>query len=633
MERKLIALVAALALVACHHSPSTPTPDAGSNTPDAGQVPMTPRIYQLFVRTFGNTNLTNQYDGDIQTNGCGKFADINDAALQSLADLGVTHIWLTGVLRQATLTDYSSVDPKLGPDDPDIVKGRAGSPYAVRDYFDVSPDYAIDPANRMNEFKSLINRIHAHGMKAIIDLVPNHVARSYGSIVHPELDFGANDDKTQFFVPSNNFFYLPDPAGEPLQLTYPQGAPARAGLDGRFGPEDASDVAHTPKATGNNQASHAPSATDWYEVIKLNYGYNFADHTTHYSPVPDTWTKVDAVLAYWQAMGVDGFRCDFAHWIPVEAWKYLIGNAKKRGPVYFFGEAYDDPSTAPPGWSADAFVNAGFDALYDYKLYNVVKGIYASTNWANDIDGLLPSGTLSGHMLRYAENHDERRAASAITPGDPSNSGFGSPETGFAVTALLHLLGTDPVMLYNGQEVGEPGNEAEGFGGNDGRTTIFDYWTMPEFAKWVDGHNYDGAQLSDEQKALRASYVSLWALRKVPAIADGLFFSLQAYNKAAGAYGQQGHWVYSFLRTDPDRGQTFLIVVNLDPSSAYTPKVRVTSEAMNRARLPGDATAITLIDRLSAFSAQGTAQDLINVGLQVDLPPSTARVLEVKVAK
>lgn len=632
MERKLIALLAALAVAGCHKSTQT-TSDAGN--PDAGQaeVPMTPRIYQLFVRTFGNTNVTNQYDGDLHTNGCGKFDDVNDAALTSLHDLGVTHVWLTGVLRQATLTDWSSVDPKLGPDDPDIVKGRAGSPYAVRDYFDVSPDYATNPSNRIAEFKALIDRVHAHGMKAVIDLVPNHVARSYGSVVHPELDFGANDDKTQFFIASNNFFYLPDPAGEPLQLSYPQGAPTRAGLDGRFAPEDASDVAHTPRATGNNQTSHTPSATDWYEVVKLNYGFNFVDRSTHYAPIPDTWNKVDAIIAYWQAMGVDGFRCDFAHWVPVEAWSWLIGRARQRGSVYFFGEAYDDPSSAPPGWSAGAFIQAGFDGLYDYQLYNVVKGIYASTNWANDIDAQLPSDARAGHLVRYAENHDERRAASPITPGDPGNSGFGSADTGFAVTALLHLLGPDPVMLYNGQEVGEPGQGAEGFGGDDGRTSIFDYWAMPEFAKWVNGHAYDGAQLSDAQKSLRARYASLWALRREPAIAEGLFFSLQSYNKASAEFGQQGHWAYAFLRSDPDRGQTFLVVVNLDPASAYAPKVRITSEALNRARLPTGSTAITLADRLSGFTASVSAQDLINVGVQVDLPPSTVRVLELKAAQ
>ncbi|MBS2031342.1 MAG: alpha-amylase [Deltaproteobacteria bacterium] len=631
MERRLILASAALLLGACHASHSSAN-DGGT---DAGlpEVTMSPRIYQLFVRTFGNTNSTNQYDGDINTNGCGKFNDINDAALDSLSKFGVTHIWLTGVIRQATLTDYSTVDPRLAADDPDIVKGRAGSPYAIRDYFDVSPDYASGPTQRMAEFQSLIARIHAHNMKAIIDLVPNHVARSYGSAIKPELDFGASDDKAQFFSPSNNFFYLVDPAGQPLQLSYPQGAPPRAGLDGRFAPEDSSDATRIPRATGNNQTSHTPSATDWYEAIKLNYGFNFVDQSTHYQPTPDTWIKVDAIVAYWQAMGVDGFRCDFAHWVPVDFWKWMIARARARGAVYFFAEAYDSaPQDTVPGYSQSAMLNAGFDALYDYQLYNVVKGIFASTNWANDIDAQVPTDARAGHLLRYTENHDERRVASAITQGDPGNSGFGSPQTGFAVTALLHLLGPDPVMIYNGQEVGEPGAGAEGFGGDDGRTTIFDYWSMPEFRKWVNDHAYDGAQLSDDQKALRTQYSALWALRNEPAIADGLFFSQQTLNKVASEYGEQGHWVYSFVRTDPDRGQTFLVIVNLNPASAYSPKVRLTSESLNRAHLPTDSTALTLSDRLSAFSTQDSASDIVNVGVEIDLPPATARVLELKAA-
>ena len=587
---------------------------------------MSPRIYQLFVRTFGNTNLTNQYDGDIATNGCGKFADINDAALDSLAALGVTHLWLTGVVRQATLTDYASVDPRLAADDPDIVKGRAGSPYAIRDYFDVSPDLAVDPANRMAEFEALLGRIHAHGMKALIDLVPNHVSRGYGSVVKPALDFGANDDKTQFFAPQNNFFYLPDPPGQPLQLSYPPGAPARAGIDGAFAPEDGSDVAHTPRATGNNQTSHSPAASDWYEAVKLNYGYDFVDGSTHYDPIPDTWNKVDAIVAYWQAKGVDGFRCDFAHWIPIEFWRWMIARARARAPVYFFGEAYDNPD-APPGYSPQAMIGAGFDALYDYKLYNLVKGIFAGPNWANDLDAQLPTDARAGHLLRYTENHDECRVAAPVKPGDPGNSGFGSVDTGFAVTALVQLLGPDPVLLYNGQEVGEPGAGAEGFGGDDGRTTIFDYWAMPELAKWVNGHAYDGGQLSNAQRALRQRYASLWALRKEPAIAEGLFFSQQSLNKSAAEYGEQGHWVYTFIRSDPVRGQAFLIIVNLNPSSAYQPLVRLSPAALQSAHLEG--IALSFADRLSPFTAQAEA----NAPVQIDLPPATARVLEIRAAR
>jgi glycosidase len=628
VERELSILAALCLLLGCHHSADVrPSPDAGAPV----EVIMTPRIYQLFVRTFGNVNLTNQYDGDIKTNGCGKFEDINEAALNRLKDLGATHLWLTGVLRQATLTDYSAVDARLTPDDPDIVKGRAGSPYAIRDYFDVSPDYARDPVHRLEEFQALVRRIHTHGMKAVIDLVPNHVGRSYRSVVKPQLDFGKDDDRTTFFKPSNDFYYLVDPPGAPLLLSYPAGAPPRAGRDGRFIPEDGTSIERTPRATGNNQTSHSPGSTDWYEVIKLNYGYNFVDGTSHYDPLPPSWTKMDAVIEYWQAQGVDGFRCDFSHWVPVEFWRWAIGRARQRGPVYFFAEVYDNPDAAP-GYSKAAFIGAGFDALYDGDLYNGVKRIFAGGGSANDLDGLIGTGVRAGHDLRYAENHDERRAASPVTAGDPGNSGFGSTEGGFAVTALLHLLGPDPVLLYNGQEVGEPGLGAEGYGGDDGRTTIFDYWAMPEYAKWVNGHAYDGAGLSDLQRALRRRYASLWSLRQEPAIAQGEFFSLQPANQTAAEYGEQGRWVYAYVRTDPERGQSFLVVVNLSDSRAFQPHLRLTSEALNRARLPHDGATIELNDRLSAFTTRGSGAELLSTGVQVDLPPSTARVLELRAA-
>jgi glycosidase len=630
MKRLLAGLLSLGVLAGCSKPPckclflTDGGPDAG---PDTSEVAVKPRIYQLLVRHFGNANTTNAYDGDLATNGSGKLADINDAALDALKGLGVTHLWLTGVVRQATLSDFSSVDPALGPDDPDIVKGKAGSPYAVRDYFDVSPEIATVPANRVAEFKALVARIHAHGLKAVIDFVPNHVSRGYKSVVKPELDFGLHDDPSQFFSPQNHFFYLAQPAGQALQLSYPPGAPVHAGQDGRFGPEDGTTLARTPKATGDNLTSPNPSANDWYEVVKLNYGFNFVDRTTHYDPQPALWGQMDQVLSHWQGLGVDGFRCDFSHWIPVEFWSWAIGRAKARQPAYFFAEAYDNPDAAP-GYSKAAFVRAGFDALYDSAAYNTVKGIYASTNWANDLEQALPAADVEGHLLRYAENHDERRAASPVTPGDPGNSGFGTAQAGFAVTALLHLLGPEPTLVYAGQELGEKGAGREGFGGDDGRTSIFDYWSPPALAAWSNGHAYDGAQLNADAKDLRAQYVALGAVLAEPAF-SGKRFSLQPANKAQAAFGEQGHWVYGFLRFDPDRGQTFLVLANLNPSVAYTPKVKLPTEAMTEARLD-PAASYALVDRWSALNLSASGAELTSPGVVVDLPALTVRVLEIK---
>ena len=165
-------------------------------------------IYQVFTRLFGNQNTQNKPWGTLEENGVGKFNDFDDKALKEIRELGVSHIWYTGVLHHAMVTDYTSYG--ISNDDPDVVKGRAGSPYAVKDYYNVDPDMAVDPAKRMEEFEALIERTHKNGMKVIIDIVPNHVARKYEGKNNPEgvTDFGANDDTSVAYAKDNNFYYV-----------------------------------------------------------------------------------------------------------------------------------------------------------------------------------------------------------------------------------------------------------------------------------------------------------------------------------------------------------------------------------------------------------------------------------------
>ena len=272
------------------------------------------------------------------------------------------------------------------------------------------------------------------------------------------------------------------------------------------------------KVTGNNVVSWTPSINDWYETIKLNYGFNFVDRQTREfpsaaapdKPVPDTWKKMAAIIDYWESLGVDGFRCDMSHMVPPEFWKWVIEQArKKNSDLIFIGEAYDnDPAKVPGAESAASgkptnvmvdLLNAGFNAVYDDPTYRAIKKIYEGPGWANDIDfGRDP--LVFERSLRYAENHDEVRLA--------ANSQWGGHgmKIGVPVSAILFGLSRGPVMLYNGQEVGEPGAGVEGFGSDDARTSIFDYWSMPELVKWVNGHKYDGGKLSNDQKQLRASY-------------------------------------------------------------------------------------------------------------------------------
>src|SRR5580698_619408 len=160
-------------------------------------------IYQLLPRLFGNIKQTNKFYGSIEENGVGKFGNINDKALGEIKKMGFTHVWYTGVIEHATMTDYSQYSIK--PDDPDVVKGRAGSPYAIKDYYDVDPDLAIDVKNRVGEYEALIKRTHSNGLKVIMDFVPNHVARTYASDAKPSnvRDFGQDDDKTKAFSAKN----------------------------------------------------------------------------------------------------------------------------------------------------------------------------------------------------------------------------------------------------------------------------------------------------------------------------------------------------------------------------------------------------------------------------------------------
>jgi glycosidase len=591
-----------------------------------------PVIYQLFVRTFGNVNETRKPGGTMAENGCGKFAQINDAALESIAAMGFTHIWLTGVLEQASGTAY----PNRPADDADILKGVAGSPYAIKDYFDVCPDYAMDPEQRMDEFKSLLERCRKHGFKVLIDFVPNHVARSYSSDVRPEHSFGADDRRDVFFDRDNHFFYLqPDHPGGGAPLKLPtEGKP---GCDGLFDLER-----DFGRVTGNNVISWSPSINDWYETVKLNYGHDFTQgrFTAHLpgadanpEQVPKTWRTMDAVLAYWQEMGVDGFRVDMAHMVPMEFWRWVVTRCRGRSSgVFFAAEAYDnDPAKLTDGHVLDELLNAGFDAVYDDPSYDVLEGLYDSGKWANDLDPLTFTGGRFHKSLRYGENHDEVRLASSKEWG-----GLGM-KVGRPVSAVLYALGRGPIMMYNGQEIGEPAYGAEGFGGDDARTSIFDYWSMPEFTKWVNDGKFDGGRLSPEQIALRQWYAKLLRATQDKAFTDGEFYGLNHANKENPKFGRigdesvSGHWLYAFLRSDRASGRASLVVANFHGSDSIRgASVRIPEDARNFIGRSADANW-KFTDRLDSDWSCSIAPGQLEIdGLALpDMPPCSALILEI----
>jgi glycosidase len=585
-----------------------------------------PVIYQMLPRLFGNTCEAPKWNGTLQENGVGKFADINTAALDSLKAMGFTHLWLTGVIEQASGTSY----PGRPADPPALLKGIAGSPYAIRDYFDVCPDYAMNPARRIDEFRELVARCHAHGLRVIIDFVPNHVARSYDSDVRPDLSFGAGDNRSVFFARDNHFFYL--------NASHPGGGPPLRLPDDVFTPESTFG-----RVTGNNAVTWAPSTHDWYETVKLNYGHDFTTgRDTSHLPGPDitpedvprTWRTMDEILAHWQRLGVDGFRCDMAHMVPIEFWAWVVKRCRAReADVFFAAEAYDnDPQKLTDAHVLDELLRVGFDAVYDDPVYDVLEAIYDDGKWSNDIDPLTFTGARFHRSLRYAENHDEVRLANPHTWG-----GLGM-EVGRPVSAVLFAMGRGPLMLYHGQEIGEPAIGSEGFCGDNARTSIFDYTTMPEFTKWVNGGKYDGGNLSPAQQGLRAWVAQLIHATQARAFTHGEFYGLNHANMGNPAFGRidgetvSGHWLYAFLRHDASTSSSALVVANFHPHHTIE---NATIQIPDHARGYLGRTNPTewkFTDTLATnWSTRVAASTLADPGLKLPpLPPLSAMILAIE---
>ena len=489
---------------------------------------MKPVIYQLFPRLYTNLNSRLTRGGDISQNGVGKMNQITTEILTDLHSLGATHVWLTGVIEHATATDYSAFG--IASDNPAVVKGKAGSPYAIKDYYDIDPDIAENIDNRIDEFKALLRRIHDCGMCAVIDFVPNHVARHYVSDAKPSgvADFGTNDRTDWFFAHDNNFYYM----NEPLSV------------DG----VDISGYCENPaRATGNDCFSPRPHKNDWYETVKLNYGIDYSNGSRHFDPIPDTWHKMLHILRYWAEMGIDGFRCDMAFMVPVEFWRWAIPQIKAiNSKLLFIAEIYDVDLYR-------TFIDAGFDYLYDkVNLYDMLVGIErqgwhadAITSCWQRVDGIEP------HMLNFLENHDEVRFASSFYAHKAENA--------LPSLVVSALLGTGAFMVYQGQELGEKGEDDEGFSGPNGRTTIFDYWSIKSV------RDYLSRRATKKSLALRATYSKVLNLcNSSKAISDGGFFDLTYANYDNPSFSTARH--FAFLRHYDD--EVLLIVVNFDDKPA-----------------------------------------------------------------
>lgn len=588
----------------------------------APQLEGKPVIYQVFTRLFGNKNTTNKPWGTVAENGVGKFEDFTGDALKGIKELGVTHIWFTGVLHHALITDYTAFG--IANDDADVVKGRAGSPYAVKDYYSVNPDLAVDPAHRLAEFKALIERTHKYDMKVIIDIVPNHIARGYHSLDKPEgiEDFGASDDKTVEYARDNNFYYV---VGQDFEVPVIDGDQPDLGQDGKFKESPA-------KWTGNGSRKAQPDAGDWYETVKVNYGvrpdgshdfpslpegYDDKDAAAHFTfwqgqDVPDSWTKFHDIALYWLDMGVDGFRYDMAEMVPVEFWSYLNSAIKIKNPeAFLLGEIYQ------PDIYRDYIKFGKMDYLYDkVGLYDTLRGLIKGERFASEIIGVQNNVIdIEAHMLHFLENHDEQRIASTDFAGDANKA---KP-----AMVVSSLIGSSPTMLYFGQDVGEAGDGDAGFG-KATRTSIHDYSGVPAHQRWMNGGKFDGGMLNPSEIELRHFYRRLLNFSARSSALNGDYAEIHSMNVAnTSGYSER---LFSFVRW---RGSDKLIIVsNFDSDANYTFDLIVPANVISAWQLEDGNYAV--VDQLYGKSS-ATLSVKKGVGtLSVSLGPLQSYAFEVK---
>lgn len=525
-----------------------------------------PIIYQILPRLWGNDNTDCKKNGSFAENGTGRFSDIDDSVLEYIKWLGCSHVWYTGVLRHSTQSDEAGCMPSH----PQFVKGKAGSPYAICDYYDVNPYLADVPKNRMTEFETLLERTHKAGLKMIIDFVPNHVSRDYGK-VHPSEGhpiLGAEDDKNVHWRAENDFFYYP---GEELIL------PTKA-------PKGMKPYHEIPAmATGNNCYSPEPGINDWYETVKINYGDS---HTP-------TWDRMFDIVDFWASKGVDGFRCDMVELVPEGFMTWLIREIKAKHPdVIFIAEVYKKELYK------EYVRNVGFDYLYDKSgLYDTLRTVVeknASDNgmpvelWQS-ATGITRNwqflGDLQPYMLNFLENHDEQRFASDFFGKDARNT--------FAPLYVSLFLNTAPFMIYFGEEVGERGMDEEGFSGRDGRTTIFDWWSIGSVQrlrkviasgeyKSLDVSRIAEAGLSKDEAEIFCRFAQATRIASEDqAIVKGTTYDLCYCNLSSDGFDKNRH--FAFLRDYKEH--TVMVVANFSNREA-TMKLTIPAHAFEWMEIP-----------------------------------------------
>jgi glycosidase len=547
-------------------------------------------VYQVFTRLFGNKNTNNKPWGTIEENGVGKFNDFTDKALQEIRDLGVSHIWYTGVPHHALIGDYTAIG--LSNDDPDVVKGRAGSPYAVKDYYNVNPDLAVNPANRLQEFDSLILRTHKAGLKLLIDIVPNHVARKYEGKSNPSgvRDFGADDDVTVEYKRENNFYYIPNSQFEVPDEINPLNGEINPLSDGKFHEIPA-------KWTGNGSRMAKPDKNDWYETVKVNYGirpdgskdftelpvgYDKKSYKVHFEfwkgkSVPSSWIKFRDIALYWTDRGVDGFRYDMAEMVPYEFWSYMNSAVKMKNPdAFLLAEVYN------PDEYRNYLRLGKMDYLYDkVETYDKLKDIIQGKSLPDGLSDIQKGmEDIEHHMLHFLDNHDEQRLASPQFAG--------TAEKGKPLMVVSTTISSSPTMIYFGQEVGEAGNEDAGFGKHS-RTSIFDYVGVPNHQRWMNNGKFDGGLLTDKEKELRDFYKRLLNFSINSSALMGEFEEIQTINRQSTTGFDPG--IYAYTRWSET--QKLIVVTNFSWINSSSFELKIPSNIIQKWKLKDGTYTIT----------------------------------------
>ena len=585
-------------------------------------------VYQVFTRLFGNTITQNKPWGTIEENGVGKFSDFTEKALREIKHLGITHIWYTGIPHHAVIRNYTAFG--ISNDDPDIVKGRAGSPYAVKDYYSVNPDLADDPNRRNQEFRELVDRSHKIGLKVIIDIVPNHIARRYEGKNNPNgvVDFGITDNTTVTYDQDNNFYYNP---GEAFSVPdwkdgyLPLGGEAHRMSDSKF-------TEFPAKWTGNGSRLSKPNFDDWYETVKINYGiapdgrkdfetlpndFSQKDFSEHYAfwqgkSVPDSWAKFRDIAHYWLDMGIDGFRYDMAEMVPVEFWSFMNSSIKmKKEDAFLMAEVYN------PQHYRDYIFLGKMDYLYDkVELYDSLKHIMQGHGWTDHIpvvqNGLMD---IEHHMLHFLENHDEHRIACPEFLGNADKA-----KPGMVVSATIS---TSPTMIYFGQEVGEPAAEHPGFG-SPGRTSIFDYIGAPHFQRWVNNKKFDGGQLSHNETELRNFYKNLLNFTIGSSALMGHYRDIHYYNRDHTQY--YNYRVLSFVRWS--ESERLIIIANFDEHQTFGFDLKLPAEIVREWQLTDKE--YTMIDALYNQKKKTLYVDNEIGHIRIDIKPLESLILSLK---